>query len=291
MPRLSPTSAPPRLRVRLLAALVLLLALPFVAARADDDEIGVVSTTPDIVDVNDVDANFDQWLFPGAANAAAGRLRLQTQIKMQLAEIERSCQLTGEQKDRLGLAARGDLSRFLEQVDALRRKFDTIKHDQQKMGQIWQEIQPLQARQARGLSGPDSLISKTVARTLSAEQSKQFDDAQLDRRRFRYHASIGVTLNAMEGTVALTDSQRQALVKILQELPPPRAFGQYDQYFIHYRLASIPADKLQPLFDTRQWQALQPVLNQGRAMRQNLIDQGYLLREDLDTTAPVEIKR
>jgi hypothetical protein len=253
---------------------------------ADDDEI-VISVSPKTPDVENFEANFDQWIFPGCADAAAGRVRIETQVKLQLAEIERSCQLTDEQRERLELAARGDFQRFLEQVEALRRKFEPIKHDQQKMGEFWQEIQPLQARQARGLTGPDALLAKVLPRTLTEEQGKQFDVAQNERWRFRYEASIALALHTLESSVALTSEQRRTLTKLLLDLPPPRVFGQYDNYLVNYRLANMPpAAKLQQLFDARQWQALQQQFAQARGMRQHLIEQGYLPREDLDPTTP-----
>jgi len=43
-----------------------------------------------------------------------------------MVEIERSCRLTGEQKSRLELAARGDFERFNEQVEALRLTVEAL---------------------------------------------------------------------------------------------------------------------------------------------------------------------
>jgi hypothetical protein len=251
-------------------------------SAGDDDEI-VVSVLPKTPEDENLEANFDQWIFPGCANAAAGRERLESQRKLQFAEIERSCQLNDEQRQRLELAARGDLLRFLEQVESLRRRFEPVKHDQQKLNEFWREIQPLQARQVRGLTGPDSLLTKVLPRTLTKQQARQFDEAQNERWRFRYEASIALSLHTLESFVALTNEQRQTLAKLLLELPPPRVFGQYDNHLINYRLANLPPSaKLQQLFDARQWQSLQQQFAQARAMRQHLLDQGYLLREDLD---------
>jgi len=273
-----------------LEALVALVAacLPLAyATAAEDDMIVVASPANDPMELVDWEQNFNQWVFPGCENPEAGRQRIETQVKMQMTEIERSCQLTDHQRQRLQLAARGDVQRFLDQVEALRRKFKAAAPDQQEIGQMWQEVQPLQARQARGLTGPDSLLAKLLPRTLTDEQSKEFDAAQNERRRFRYEASIAVALHTLEGSVALTSAQRQTLTKMLLELPPPRVFGAYDQYLINYRLASLPPSaKLQQVFDARQWQALQQPFAQARGMRQNLIEQGYLSQEDLDATKP-----
>jgi hypothetical protein len=267
----------------------LLLALVWVHVAADDDLIVVASAENNPMEFNNWEENFDQWVFPGCANAEAGRQRLETQVKMQTAEIERSCQLTDDQRQRIQLAARGDLQRFLDQVEALRRKFEANKQDQTAIGQMWQEVQPLQAKQSRGLTGPDSLLIRILPKTLTAEQSQQFDAAQIGRRRFRYEASIAHALYMLEGSVALTDAQRQTLTRLLLELPPPRVFGAQDHFLIHYRLASLPAAaKLQEHFDARQWQALQQQFAQARGMRLHLIQQG-IPEEDLDV-AKVEVR-
>ena len=258
-------------------------AAPLVCA-ADDDVIGKVPNpeqgVEQFINVRNMDAQIDQWLFPGCVNAEMGRQKIETQIKLQLAEIDRACSLSAAQKERLALAARGDLQRFLEQVATLRRKLDALKNDQQNMGQIWQEVQPFQARQARGLTGPDSLLAKTTLTTLTPEQAEQYDAAQRDRRGFHYHSMIFAALHELEGTVAFTGQQRESLTKILMTFPPPRLLGQYDRFLVKYRLAILPPEKLLAILDDRQMQVLRPTLNQARATGQNMIEQGGLTKED-----------
>jgi len=90
----------------------------------------------------------------------------------------------------------------------------------------------------------------------------------------------------LESSVALTNEQRQTLTKLLLELPPPRVFGQYDHLLVNYRLANLPTGKIQKLFDDRQWKALQQQFAQARGMRQHLIDQGYISRDEPESAAP-----
>jgi hypothetical protein len=259
---------------------VALAWLPCDNLQADDDEIVALPLTANAVERAEANINFDQQIFPGSPSATEGRRRLETQIKLQLTEMDRACQLTAAQRERLTLAARGELQRFLEQVEVLRRKFESAKHDQDKLGQIWQEVQPLQNRQARGLTGQDTVLAKVLSKTLSNEQTTQFEAAQAERRRFRYEAGIGISLNSLEAWIALTKEQREALTKLLLELPPPRIFGQYDHMLVNYRLASLPPAKVQRIFDNRQWQSLQQYFAQARAMREHLIEQGYLSRDE-----------
>jgi hypothetical protein len=264
------------------AVILAAMGLPLGRITADDDEVvpaAEVAAGPQVRE--NFDGVFDQWLFNGVNNAATGRQKIEAQITLQIAELDRVCQLTEPQKQRLQLAARGDVQRFWEEVETLRLKFNAVKNDQEAVNNMWQEIQPLQQKQARGLTGPGSLLTKTVTTTLTTNQTEQYEALQAARRIFRYEASIAVALTTLEGSVPLTHQQRDALSKLLLEETPPRRFGQYDNYLINYRLANIPASKLQPLFDKRQWEGLTQQFNQYRGMRDFLIQQGMFAPEDL----------
>ena len=267
--------------------LTLATLLPLAARAGDDDEIVVGPIAANLPEqmARMGRVEFDQWMYQNEGNAKQGEQRLQTQAKLQLAELGRVCELSDAQRSKLELAARGDLRRFLEEVDAVRRKFNAVKEDQNAMNQMWQEIQPLQAKMNR-LTGSGSLFMKTVPQTLSAEQTARYEAVTEERRKFRYQASIAVALHTLEGGVALKHEQREAIQKVLLDLPPPRAFGQYEHYLIMYRLANMPPEKLQPLLDARQWTALKRQFTQYKGMRQFLIDQGLISREDLGAEPP-----
>jgi hypothetical protein len=262
--------------------LLVLAALSAAARAADDDEVvegPVAANIPQ--QLHFAEANFDQWMFQPLGNARQAQQKIETQVKLQLAELDRVGKLSEAQRQKLELAARGDVQRFLEEVEVLRRKFNGLKGDQNAANQMWQEIQPLQARHNRGLTGPGSLLVKVIPKTLTPEQARQYDVVAGERRRYRYQAGIAVALHTLEGGVALKHAQREAIRKLLLDMPPPQAFGQYDHYLVMYRLASVPQDKLQPLLDARQWTALKRQLDQQRGMREFLIQQGLLTREEL----------
>jgi len=88
----------------------------------------------------------------GAANAAAGRRRMEAQAKLQLIEIERCCQLTGDQKSRLELAARGDFQRFKRESGIDPPK---IRGNQP---QRWRKNEP-------GVAGDSAVASAACARS------------------------------------------------------------------------------------------------------------------------------
>jgi hypothetical protein len=261
------------------------LLLQSVGLASDDDEVvegpvGRPSQQQAALRVPQM-ADFDQQFFQGAGNASSAEQHLRSQIRLQIVELDRICQLDDAQKAKLELAARGDLRRFLEPVDVLRQKFNAARQDQNALNAIWQELHNLQAKMFRGLTGPGSLLTKTIPQTLTSEQTSKYDAVVSQRQVFRYRASIGVALHNVEATVALTHEQRERLTRLLLDLPPPHTFGQYDHYLVLYRLANLPAEKIQPLLDERQWEAMKKHLDRYRGLRSFLIEQGLLSREDV----------
>ncbi|MEK6261530.1 MAG: hypothetical protein AABP62_23270 [Planctomycetota bacterium] len=223
------------------------------------------------------EANFDQWIFQGNGNAAAGRARINSHLKLKLDELDRVCVLTETQKLKLTLAARGDMKRFFDQVEELRRKFLAVKNDQNGFNQIWQEISPLQQKQAAGLFGETSIFAKTVRKTLTDEQQARYRIVLDERRRFRYRATIEVSLTSLGNTVALRHDQHEALLKLMvEETQPPHLFGQYDNYVVMYEMSKLPAPKLKGLLDERQWKLLQQQFNQARGLEAHLVQSGII---------------
>ena len=270
-----PTPARPRW-LRLLAPLMILWASFAFAADEDDDDPPAAEAQ-----VNRgffvQEENFDQWVFQGSNNAAAGKARMESSVKMKLAELRRVCDLTDAQSKKLSLAARGDMRQFFEDVEVVRRKFLKVRNDQNAFNQIWQEINPLQQRQAAGLFGDSSFFAKTVRNTLTREQQEKYQVILDDSRRFRYQSAAEVALHNLSNTLALRHDQHESIFKlIIEETQPPLTFGQYDQYFVFYSLAKLPTAKLKPLMDDRQWKLLQPHLQQGRAMESTLMQRGMI---------------
>ncbi len=234
--------------------------------------------------------NFDQMLFQNDGNATNREEQVLTRIELQIAEVDKVCQLSDEQKQKLQLAARGDLQRLLSEAAPLRLKFNKLVKDGMLEGpnameeyqRLHQELQPLQLRFNRGLTdGPTSLFMKVLPRTLTAEQQAKYDVVTTERRRFRYQAIIAVCLVNLEDIVFLSESQRDTITTLLLAMPPPRHMGQYDTYVIFARIGAIPTEKLEPLFSPRQWRALTAQLNQYRLTANSLFVSGLLEAEDL----------
>ena len=223
------------------------------------------------------DDQFDQWVFGGPRNSRAGRSKLDARLTLQIDDLSRMCKLSEDQKKKLLLAGHGDIKRFFEQVEEKRKKFEKVKNDQNRIGEIYQELMPLQIALNSGLFGEGSIYGKTIRRVLGEEQEEQYQNALLEKNRFRYRAKIELVVAQLDQSVGLRDEQRRKLVElIVNETQPPTRFGPYDYYLVLYQASKIGEAKIKPFFDDRQWALLSRQLNQGRGMEHFLRTQGQL---------------
>jgi hypothetical protein len=162
-------------------------------------------------------------------------------------------------------------------VEILRKKFRSVKNDQQGFNDLWPEIHPLQEKQQVGLFGESSMFDKTLRSLLSPEQQQRYQQVTDTRRRFRYRACIEVALISLSDTVALKDEQHKSIAKLLlEETPLPLRFGQQDQQVVLYNMSKIPAAKLKAIVNERQWKLLRPQIEQAEAMEPFLAQNGFI---------------
>lgn len=263
--------------VYVVAGAMMMAASPNVFAAPDDGVEAVVSAAQPVEAFQIADNTIDQWIFQGVGGEAQGKDRINRQLKLQLDELAEVCSLSEDQKARLTLAAHGDIKRFFDQVQAVKRKMQVLKNDRNAAGLAWQEAQPLQMKMTTGLFGDSSLFARIVPKTLTPEQSAKYKAIVDDRRKFRYRACILAAVVQLEGQVALRDEQRQKLIELLvDKTRPPKVFGQQNYQVVLYRLASLPKEDLKQIFDDRQWKLLEQPLMQGRSMEQYLVQNGLV---------------
>ncbi len=223
------------------------------------------------------DAQFDQWVFGGHGISRGGRNKLDSLLTLQVDDVARTCTLSEAQKKKLLLAGHGDIKRFFDQVEEKRKKFQQVKQDQNKLGEIYQELVPLQTALNCGLFGDGSFYAKTIRRVLGEEEDARYQKVIQEKNRFRYKARVELVVAQLDQTVGLRDEQRRKLVElIVNETQPPSRFGQYDYYLVMYQAGQIAEAKLKPLFEDRQWALLNRQLNQNRGMDRFLRNQGLL---------------
>jgi hypothetical protein len=269
-------------------AILLAIGAYFVSGRissaAPDD---VEADAPAAVQVNErvfiQEANFDQWVFQGRGDEGAARQRIESTLKLRIDDVHRICDLSEAQKQKLALAARGDIKRFFELVAAAREEFRAVQNDPNAFNAIWQDIQPLQQKMANGLFGETSLFAKTLRKTLTAEQSLKYKANMDERHRYRHKAMVAAALATLENSIPLRNDQHAALVKlIVDKSPPPQASGQYNHYVVMYQISKLPENEVNALLDEHQQKLLSQQLDQFRGMAQMLIQSGVLPKEAKD---------
>jgi hypothetical protein len=263
-----------------------------VCARAQDDE-DEEAPAPVVNRVNAFvvnDFQFDQWVFgsTGAGNAARARNKVESLLTLHVEELERTCSLTPVQKKKLLLAGRGDMKRFFDRVDEVRKKYTNDKNFnfQAQFQKMWQEIQPLQSTFNAGLFGDDSIYAKAMRATLTPQQAATHEEGMRDRTGYRYWARVDLAMELLNNEVGFTDDQRRQLVKLLhEETTTPRKLGQQDYYVVLFQLGRIPEAKLKPIFEDVQWGLFKRQLDTGRRMERQLKQNGFVPGDEPEAKA------
>jgi hypothetical protein len=222
------------------------------------------------------DSQFDSWLF-GDMNRNND---VDSQIALTLEAVDRTCHLSSEKAEKLRLAARGDYARFEREADQLRSELVGKSYDQNKIGEVYQQIQPLATKYREGLLGRSSLYVKVVHSVLTLEQLVEFDAAEQEWLQSRHVAKIKLYVAGLDRCCPLSGEQRQALVDLLiADTRPPLRSSQYDMYVVQAQAVNIPREKFEGILDDAQLQVFDKSLQQGRALAQHLRKEGVLADE------------
>lgn len=273
------TATRPYRLARIAALLAALAACP--AARGqefDDDDDAAdaeVAINPHMAVYTD--DNFDQWVFGGGKGAATVRASFDALLAMHLDEIDRACGLSDAQKAKLRLAGRGDVKRIFDVYAEKKKKFQVVKADQNRINEVLQDIQPLQAIIAAGPFGEGSLFVKTLGKTLEPAQNERFERIAVEKRKYRYRARVELAVSILDNYAGMNADQRRRLVDVLvDETRPPKKFGRYDYQVVMYQASRLPESKLRPIFDDDQWRKVRRQLDQVKGMEMYLKTNGFL---------------
>jgi hypothetical protein len=204
-------------------------------------------------------------------------------LELQLDLVELIGDVSDEQRETLELAGWGDIQRFFDRVELLKRSTPTGQVPMEEYQQLWQKVRPLHARFNKGLHGPGSLFRKTLRTTLTEEQGERFEQLERDRHRRHYDAIVRAAVASIEGAIPLTSRQRTQLIELITEkTDPPESYGQsYNQFrVIIWKMSQIPEEELKPIFLENEWKVMQALLQQGRFVEQQIQQLDELEDED-----------
>lgn len=283
---------------RRVAGIVAVLALAVVsslAVRAQDEaEVDEEDAAPFVERPEVVASQFDSWVYHEHKTRDGARAKLESRLQLEVEELVRVGGLGDAEREKLLLVGRGDIARFEERVDAVRRRFVASRTNDERYGDIWQQIQPLQRDLLFGIFGEDSLLRRSLRQMLSAEQAALCEGSIHDRKAFLYRARIEWTVAMLDNAMMLRDDQRQKFVDVLlKSTKPPRRLGEHDHYVILWQASRLGEEKLKPLFDEFQWKVLHQQFANLEGIERHLRKTGSLLLEGdpLPEESPTSIER
>jgi hypothetical protein len=217
----------------------------------------------------------DQWVFSRWGGVAAARDRLDANLALRIDDLDRACSVTDAQKKKLKLAGLGDMKRYFDRVEDLKRKY--VRNANAPNNNIWQEMQPLQMELNTGFFGEDSIFVKAIKKTLNDEQVKRYDGLMQRRGVERRRTTVEWFVVHIDKALGLSEEERGRLVELLvSETPPPNRYGQGDFWYLMYQMTLLPEDKIKAIVDEPQWRLLSRQFMQARGMEPWLRSNGII---------------
>jgi hypothetical protein len=225
----------------------------------------------------------EAWAF--GMKRAEAQARVETRLNLEIEWIERCCRITEEQKKKLQITGRGDLKRFFDRVDEVRRKRRDAGDNQARRDEIDMEMQSLQAQLTEELPFHGSMFAKTLTRTLSDRQMAAYREALRESRRFRLRAEVDLVVEVFDMAAGCSDEQRQRLTKLLLE--ETRLPSKADEEFqvVLAQAVRLPEAKLRSIFDDSQWRPLSRLIKPLEADLKNQLDRAVF--DPDDTAGPI----
>ena len=266
-------------RIALAGAILLALMQSQFARGQDDwnaDERAAGRPAAMMAPQIDMERQMSHMIF-GGSNDAQAKKRIDAILKLRLDSIEQAGGLSKAQLDKLRLAGRGDVIRFFRKVEDVKKECKVLNFNDQRFRQIWPKINALKTELDSGLFQEGSLFQKAIVGIARSDPSTPYQEQERQRRKFRHRAAIELAVTMFELGVPLMEAQRQKFLKLLvEELKPPRKFGNRDQYVVFYQASKLDQEKLKAIFDDAQWRALNQMFRRAKGMERQLKKEGYL---------------
>ncbi|MCC7084096.1 MAG: hypothetical protein IT427_03705 [Pirellulales bacterium] len=263
---------------RMLAALICLGFIGAKAARAVDAlalDADIVQPAQNLFQLTA--EQFDNWVFNGQVHGKQWESLLKSQLNLRIEAINQVCPLNDAQQQKLTLAGRYDIKQFADEYETLKQDLEGSTFAQDRVGEAYQLIQPMQAAWNAGIFGDQSMFNKILPQVLGREQTAKYEQEELKRRKFRYMTKVKLTLTSLEDSMPFTSKQRQQFVElILAETRPPKRWGEYDSQVVMVQASKLPKAKLQDIFDGEQLKQLQAQFSIAKQYEAILVQQGWI---------------
>jgi len=208
----------------------------------------------------------------------------------QLERIESACGITPEQRQRLLLAMESDIRRFAAEVERVREQYlgreinMNVPAGQKQWLAFQQDVRRCRDRM-RSIFKEGSLFDTVKSSILDERQRDCLTAEAAARRSFHWRVMVLEALVRLDDALGLDQSQHDLIRDALLEREPAlridsESLGRDDpnlrRNLVLMVLAGVDRSKLRAGLSPRQWQALAALMNQGRAMRSWIDQQGVL---------------
>ena len=164
------------------------------------------------------DEQFDNWVDQIVSDLngtdAPERGQLYLRLTLELEWIQASCGITEAQKKKLQIAGRGDIKRFFDEMQEIKRQYRENKADPFQITKMQNRLAIIQASSAEELFGESSFLSKMVRSTLSAGQAAAYEKAKEEAKTFARRAAVLQAVQYLDLAIGLTELQRQKLSEL-----------------------------------------------------------------------------
>lgn len=298
-----------RLPTVAVAAVILCMATSVAFLRAADDV--VVEAIPDSDEesqpnLHPLDQQFDQnvfsdqpgWVLPNTDDGMGGDNRLDVLAMAgrladrRLASIERICGLSPAQVRALRLVMESDIRRMAEEIGRTRAKYEGVVVDlndpagQQRFNLLQQDAVRSRER-VKGLFETGSLFRKALGTVLDEPQAGRLAGSRDRQRALLWKSLVLAAMLELDERLGLDQAQADAIERLLLEKTPPLRVENppaeleqehTQQAIVFAMLAEVDTKRLKAAVSSRQWRVLSRSIDQGRAMRANLEQQGVFER-------------
>ncbi|MEI8020717.1 MAG: hypothetical protein WCH39_21115 [Schlesneria sp.] len=215
-----------------------------------------------------------------------GQQQIENQLANKVQQLSSEYDLTEAQQAKLLLATQCEAKLFLNEVDVLRQKYNSLGSDLIGRQIVLSQAQSLNFKR-RTLFGPNSFSSKVMAKTVTGDQLAKYQSALDERLRIRHRSNIEGAIRDLERHVVLKIAQTESLVELLiSEIPPPKLSHDYDETLVKYQFSQISEQKLRLLFDEGQWPQVRQTLDGFHELETALVQQGLIQQEGAAASKP-----
>jgi hypothetical protein len=202
---------------------------------------------------------------------------LEFRLERRLEETEREYHLSPDQKNKLALAGRGDIKRFVDRVNEVRNQFLLVQSDRIEISTLLRNSKSFQKEIATGVFGDNSLFAKTFAKVISRQQVADAARSRRERELAWHRGVIADTVAKLSRSLSLTQGQRQRFERVLaEETTPPKKSGDSGVAYVMFQAARLPRSKLEPIFDEDQRRLLWKFLESYENIEEFLKDDGFI---------------